>query len=418
MNLRAGLLLILLLLQCAHSEEIIGVQSAALDQPRVFMAIWRDPKGKALEFDKKQMPEADILKGLGLGMDENDGPAFSVRAFLDTGASDIMLSDNTAKALGVKSMMIANQQAYVYDIGVSGEEAFEISEPVYVGISNFSSSEQGENPASYRKTATATPLKLRTAGGVLDQLTGGIEIAGMPVMMGKVVTIDARGLDQLDLLKTRIVEKNDPSIPKTDSTIKLTYIDFTRFTRVEPKNTRRPISAPNPMIGPNPFVKNDQTKPVVISHQGKIVPVTLLLDTGAASSMISSRVAEKMGIKKGADGLLTGVPREKQFQLPIGGIGGASNVTGFFADTLTLPVMKGEPLIFKGAPVLIKDITVTDPVTKEEYTLDGIFGMNYLVASVEITGGMLPDIGKSGGGPFQHIVIDNAAGELRLKLNK
>jgi hypothetical protein len=43
--------------------------------------------------------------------------------------------------------------------------------------------------------------------------------------------------------------------------------------------------------------------------------------------------------------------------------------------------------------------------------------MNYLVASAEMSGGLLPDIGKIFEGPFRWIVIDHARGELGLERN-
>ncbi|MBC7785221.1 MAG: aspartyl protease family protein [Burkholderiales bacterium] len=418
---RMGLAIVLVCCRFLSAEQIVGVQAAALDQPRVYMALWRDPAKAPLAFDKSKMPELEALKGLGL--DAGDGPTFAVRAFLDTGASDTMISTGTAAGLGIRPQVFGGKAAKVFDVGVSGEESFGISEPLYVGISDFSSSQEGGNPAGYVRTKAPTSLKMREQEGMLEQLTGGIDVAGMPVMMGKVVVIDARGLADLELLKTRVVEAKDKSIPATDSAIKLSYVDFTRFTRVEPAGAKRPVMAGNPMIGPHPFqkvepAKNEAAKPVVIGlgkHEAKL---TMLLDTGAAASMISTKTASQLGITVGDDGWLIGVPRAKQFQLPIGGIGGSSNVTGFIADSLTLPVAKGEPIIYSGAPVLVKDISVTDSVTHEEFTLDGIFGMNFLVASVQITGGLLPDIGRSGASPFTMIVIDNAAGELRLKINK
>jgi hypothetical protein len=41
--------------------------------------------------------------------------------------------------------------------------------------------------------------------------------------------------------------------------------------------------------------------------------------------------------------------------------------------------------------------------------------MNYLVASAEVTGGLLPDIGKITDGPFRWIVIDLKRGMLGVE---
>ena len=112
---------------------------------------------------------------------------------------------------------------------------------------------------------------------------------------------------------------------------------------------------------------------------------------------------------------LIGVPDNQQFSLSVGGIGGNKTAIGFFLDTLALPTREGQPLTYAKAPVLVNDISVTDPVTGEVFTLDGVFGMNFLVASAEVTGGLLPDIGKLTQGPFTTIVIDHSRATLGVK---
>ena len=64
--------------------------------------------------------------------------------------------------------------------------------------------------------------------------------------------------------------------------------------------------------------------------------------------------------------------------------------------------------------MLVNDITVMDPKTHETFTLDGVFGMNFLVASANVTGGLMPDIGQLTEGPFTMIVIDHSRRFLGL----
>src|SRR5204863_2156159 len=67
----------------AHAADSIeGVQPAALDQPRIFMCLRRDAQGKILETKDK-----DARSG--------------IEAFLDTGASGVVLSSDTCGQLGV-----------------------------------------------------------------------------------------------------------------------------------------------------------------------------------------------------------------------------------------------------------------------------------------------------------------------------
>jgi hypothetical protein len=150
---------------------------------------------------------------------------------------------------------------------------------------------------------------------------------------------------------------------------------------------------------------------------------TWLLDTGAAASMISSAQAAKLGVAyvPGTEGTdapkLSGVPEKEQVTLTIGGVGGAKKTAGFYLDTLTLPTRENDPILYKRAPVFVTDISVEDAKTKEKLTLDGVFGMNFLVASALVSeGAMLPDIGKMTAGAYEAVTIDPAAGELGLKL--
>ena len=100
-----------------------------------------------------------------------------------------------------------------------------------------------------------------------------------------------------------------------------------------------------------------------------------------------------------------------QFTLTIGGIGGSTTVSGFFADSLVVPTIEGDPLEYLPAPMLVADITVVDPNTQEVITLDGVFGMNYLVASLFVDGFIFGDLV---GGPFEWLVFDQTTGILGL----
>jgi hypothetical protein len=168
------------------------------------------------------------------------------------------------------------------------------------------------------------------------------------------------------------------------------------------------------MIGPNPFKANDPAQSVTARYGNKNEKLTMLLDTGAVCSMISRKHAEQLGVRYSADSKkLLGVPEKEQFTLTIGGIGGNTSAVGFYLDHLELPTAKGEqPIVYGKAPVLVHDITVVDPKTQQTFTLDGVFGMNFLVASANVTGGLLPDIGNLTEGPFTTIIIDHSRAYL------
>src|SRR5262249_41911686 len=76
-------------------------------------------------------------------------------------------------------------------------------------------------------------------------------------------------------------------------------------------------------------------------------------------------------------------------------------------------------LHYLGAPVLVTDISVQDSVTHESLTLDGDFGMNFLVGSLFLDVSDLSNIaiGAFTPGAFDWATFDETSGVLGLKLN-
>jgi Aspartyl protease len=374
------------------SDAIDGVQAAALDQPRIYLNLRRTAEGRVLETSEKTS---------------------AIEAFLDTGASGVVLSSGTVENLGVKSSKTTDGKPISFeDIGVGGSEQFEITEPLFLALSPYP---QGgdEDDATFSKPAGPVRAEIRQEQGILAMLAPGLDIAGMPMIAGKVIVMDPTPLAKLDLMRTSVVAPKDTSIPKTKWHVPLTMVAFDRFTKTTPKGAQGPTQKGSPMIGPDPFAPNGRTRGIVISRNGKQVTGTFLLDTGAATSMISIKLAKQLGIEVAEDGTPQGLGKEKTFSLAVGGLGGQKNGTGLYFDRLELPTREGKPIVYEHAPLLISDITVTDAAGKT-FTLDGVFGMNYLVASAQITGGLLPDIGETSDGPYKWVVVDLARNELGL----
>src|SRR4051812_46421618 len=113
----AAIVVLLLTTRFAFATEIEGVQPAALDQPRVHVHLRRDPKGAALATGK------------------GEEKTINIQAFLDTGASGVMLSTKTSDALGIQREIDAkNVKVQFRDVGVGGGDKFNVSEPLYVFI--------------------------------------------------------------------------------------------------------------------------------------------------------------------------------------------------------------------------------------------------------------------------------------------
>lgn len=429
--------LVLSMAVSVFATDIEGVQSAALDQPRVYVNVRRSAGGAPLSAAAGDKEMAKLL-----GLDQN-GPqqTIAITAFLDTGASNIVLSVSTANAMGIKTEQVGAaggaRPVVFHDVGVGGSDEFHVTEPLMFSVAPYHPQTASESTDAYM--AAGGPLRAQigplNGGGLLAGLAD-LDVLGMPALEGKVVVIDARPVNTFgDTLRTYVYgpragfnagrDRQNPGIPPTDRHVELSYVDFARFTRVEPAGAPRPTGAGNPFIGPNPFAATPQTiPPAVAAHNGKKTSGSWLLDTGAVASMISTRQAAAIGIRyhPGTEDtmspVLDGVDAKRQFALTIGGIGGSKRSAGFIMDELRIPTREGDVLVYKGAPVLVADITVTDPKTKQSYTLDGVFGMNFLVGSAALTEGLLPEIGKMSEGAYDWIVFDQPNGMLGLKLRR
>ncbi len=416
-----------LLVSIAEATIIEGVQMGALDQPRVNVVLRRTATGDPL------------LVG-------TDFVHFD--AFYDTGASGIMLSKNTANSLGVQRATYNGSLVEYSDVGVGGSEFFDVSEPLYIGLA-------ATNAANLDNQTTQLSVYNQVYGPVRTQISRvttstpeleDVDVVGMPAMAGKVVVMDPRPLEDfwnLDLMHTYVYDPGtpftpgntaSPGIPTTNRHVRLSYGAFDRFTTVEPEGANGPSLAHNPFIGPNPVAQleanppADNTPGITVTLGNASATGSFLLDTGAAASMISQTLASQLhvryvpGSEPGGDATpvlevfdpenpsLPGTLLSEQFQADIGGIGGTTTVAGFFLSSLSVPTIEGDPLDFVNAPILVSDITVMDPLTFETLTLDGIFGMNFMVASMDLT---TWDIRA---GAFNWIVFDEPNGVLGLDL--
>jgi hypothetical protein len=417
---RLGTALLLLLPPLlAGAEEFEGVQPAALDQPRINLAI-------------RRAPSAPPLSGKAITGDET----FNIEAFLDTGASGIVIAAHSAEQLGIKRELVkaGGGEVRFEDVGVGGGSKFAVSEPLLFSMAAYTPNAFVDNANAINGVYSQTAGPLRAQIGPLDTgadlLTalalGDLDVVGTPALQGRVVVMDVKPVNTFaDKIRTYVYDARDkhpaaPGIPQVKRHVKLSYASFQRFTKVEPASASAPAIAANPFIGPDPLrPAGDQTPPIIVTHHGKTTSGSWLLDTGAAASMMSRKQAAALGIQYAANTFgtdhpkLDGVPAAQQFTLTVGGIGGSRKAAGIYLDKLTLRTREGQPLTYVKAPVLINDITVKD-AAGQELTLDGVFGMNFLVASAKLTEGLLPDIDNLTPGPFRWVVFDQPAGMLGL----
>lgn len=411
--------------------DIANVQPAALDQPRVYALL-------------RLTPTSNPLAGIDIFGDS----IFNIEAFYDTGTSGMVLSDQTADFLGVQRAQFSGSPVVFEDVGVGGSQSFDVSEPLHIGIAPYTPFVDINNPATASVVYDQSfgPLRMQI-GGSTNPLLLGLDIFGMPAMQGKVVVMDPKPLDTfLDLMRTYVYDPGtpfdpaqldtNPGIPATNRHVRLRYADFGRFTRTLPAGAEGPTLNRNPFIGPDPVAALDPSAPpdstpgVTVALGAKQATGSFLFDTGSAASFISTDLAAMIDVRYRAGTLGTGnpelevfdpsnpgapgTPLPNQFQLTISGIGGDQVAAGFFLNSLRVPTAEGDPLNFVGAPVLVVDISVQDPLTLDVLTLDGVFGMNFLVATAFVIEDPF-SIGPFNTGPFEWVVFDEPNGMLGVQ---
>lgn len=476
-----SLVAILLCPTSARAINLIDIaQSAALDQPQINLML-SDSNGPRFGH---RVDFGDIFG--------EPFPTPNIVAYLDTGASGILIGGDTAADFGlIRSTVPGNpsQEVVFHDIGVSGTESFGVSQSLYASLAPFNPNTNIDSPGSYAPVQVPAPVSpnLRMQLGqpspsntdlgevfqLIQELLTSQEfnVVGMPAMQGKVVVMDPAGvnstatilggdpeaLDDIingDInelqtffnnleLRTSLHNPGDGAIPTTSHHVKLSYGSFDNFSETVPNNAPGPTLAHNPFVGPNPLQANPQPgdpPKIKIGLDGRSAEGSFLLDTGAAASMISKDMANQLHVryKAGTENQANAelelydnngniIPNGlRQFRLTVGGVGGDTTLAGFFLDSMLVRTMEGNPLLdsdpnhlnYLGAPVLVHDISLQDNLG-HALTLDGIFGMNFMVASLNLIGASLLDITAEDytPGAFDWITFDEPNGILGLDVN-
>src|SRR5687768_9656445 len=215
------------LLMAAEPLDLEGVQNAALDIPRAWALLQRSL-------------DTDPL----IASDPFFGDTFNVEVFYDTGASGVLLSKETADALGVNRATHNGEPVLFEDVGVAGSSFFNVSEPLYVSLAPYGVERDLDNIATYQEVYDQKfgPVRLQVAMEGVDPVIGTpLDVFGMPTMTGKVVVMDARPLNsedpfELGVMKTytynpgtpynAFEDDNNPGIAPTNLHVDLSYAHF------------------------------------------------------------------------------------------------------------------------------------------------------------------------------------------------
>ncbi|MGC9453497.1 MAG: retropepsin-like aspartic protease [Phycisphaerae bacterium] len=357
-SLLASLVFVALIVPLAPADEYVRLgpsDGAALDQPRVAVEIY-DPGP----------PE------------ESFGPTYYNHFLLDTGANSILFG-----YIGITDLSAGYQVepgvTYV-EQGLAGSVELDVSLPY--GF-DFAGSD------GQRRTLSDTQVLSTTDSNVL--LGGFPGIVGMPAMVGRVTSLDNTTLADPDYMGVGFSD----TVPADDGhryTIPLQMKEFEQSGQQNPAD-------PTPVWAPLPFARAD------FQHNGSKAGDSLLFDTGAQLSIISSELAFAAGLDTDGDG---NFDNEKVDEMEIGGLGGSDIAPLLVVEYMELPTEEGPALRLTDVPILVYDIHESIP---------GVLGCEVLTSGWTATA-------FSGGPPgyieqahFDFRDADQLTGELLLDLN-
>jgi hypothetical protein len=384
------------------------------------------------------------------GVDSFDFPLTNLRMIYDTGAGGVILFEGPALGLSVPVAQHLDADVVFTDVGVGGSTTFGVSDPVHMSMGSFTQDppDPYATDAAYARQDPGLRLQLGPPGSAALFIADFTQlgIVGTPAMAGRVSMINPKlaevSFSELTPANTIHTHVYDPALPAEtgpgilapELRVELTLKSFDRFTETAPAGATPPTLGGNPFIGPDPLAALEGVSPlpttppgITLSLGGSQASGTFLLDTGSQITSISSAMALTLGVRYWAPGdpvydpalpaklvhSVDGSLVAEQFTVDISGIAGTQTIAGFFADSLLVRTMEGDPLVdtdpnhlnFVSAPVFVHDIELMDPVTLESFTFDGILGTNYLFGSGDLSAlsGFAVPFRE---GPFEWLVLD------------
>jgi len=296
---------------------------------------------------------------------------------LDTGANSILSAAEATSAMASRGY---DTQGAFREYGVAGYTDYDVSAPYRLDF-------RGTDGVAHTlpQTTSGTRILSTTDSYLGASIAGGgvAGLVGMPAMVDRVTTLDmsdwAEVDDVLDFegLKVRFAEGENALPPADGARYSVAVDDRVSFLAADGLPPGSPPDAPLPAWAPIPFMT------AIAEREGVAVEADFLFDTGAQMTMISPSLALAMGLDTDGDG---NFENEKVDSLPIGGVGGTTNVPVLLIDTLRLPTREGVELVWLdhepggGLPVLVREI---------HEDIDGVFGVDLL------TSGMSIDLGSA-----------------------
>ncbi|MDP6058294.1 MAG: retropepsin-like aspartic protease, partial [Pirellulaceae bacterium] len=306
-------------------------------------------------------------------------PAHYAVAFYDTGATAHLIRDDEMAVFDLASVGRVGSNTQLVT-GLAGSELATISDPVAVYVAGFDAATGGPSlsvNSSALQGHMNVAIMIGEAGSTLPN------IIGAPISHQYTTVIRNDQPQQLvigsDTFDTPLVQLIPRSNSNSGSLFPTTQ--FTAMLSVEGlqgvlNSTDPPVFIPN-FLDPNGQFHNDPLSPSIhglymmdvdVLHSGlSQLDQRMLVDFGAEVSVISTQVADDVGLDVAAPGF---VP---DFTVDVAGAGGMLfDVPGVFLDSFNLDVTGGA-LDYTNTPVLIVDLP--DP-RGGSIPLPGIVGTN------------------------------------------
>jgi Aspartyl protease len=312
-----------------------------------------------LAFDQPRVA-VEVIDESAPGGPRSLGPEAGQDFLLDTGATSVVIAGGAYSNLLGRSYV--TEGTYL-EQGVAGFTEMDVSRPYRFDVAGNSGIRQTIHGARLMSNAS---LNFGSFGG----------IAGMPLMMGRTVTMDF-SVWSGGALTTMLTDFPDTPPPSAGHRyhVPLEMVSFAQSGQIAPND-------PLPVWAPLPFVQ------VEARHGAQRAGGKFVVDTGAQLSILSSSVAFALGLDADGDG---DFEHEKQGELEVGGIGGMVTMPLLSFDALRLPTSEGVDLAWTDVQVGVLDI---DP------SIAGVFGQDLL------TSGWLAALLGLGEGYFDQVHFD------------
>jgi hypothetical protein len=319
------------------------------------------------------------------------GPQFYNDVALDTGANGILLANLAyfdANTFDINPDLYTRQTradgstVHYFESGVGGSQPFDLLQPYHMTLTPG-------NMLNGQTGMAVTLSSVRAFGSSAVDLGSFAGVAGMPVMAGRVTSIDLKQMATDNYFMG--VDFHDATNPAPPATANSYHVNM-RYLPVQ-------YSAPEQVGDPKPtFTGLPVVDGVTMRWAGQAITASLVLDTGAQISLISESLARRLGIDPERDAI---------DHLDMGGVGGTVTVPVVQVHCLKIPTREGAWITLTEVAAAVLDIGDG---------FDGVLGMHLW------TGGYTDLIGANTGeyGEFGAMVLDftdPTTGVLRLDVN-